>query len=73
MSHYVGIGDDVKKELLKQRKRAATQDAGSGGSGSDSELPGGDIELPVVGSVPVLALAGVAALAGFVIWKRKKG
>jgi hypothetical protein len=74
MSQYIGVGDDVKKEQMKVAKEearaaaiAAAKARAAGGG-----LPGGSIQLPVVGDVPVLALAGAAALIGFAVWKKRK-
>lgn len=69
MSQYVGVGDDLKKEQLKNAKLKAQLDAtqaqrGSTSAGGDSDV-GGTPDMLVIGAV-------VAAVVGIVIWKKRK-
>lgn len=68
MSQYVGVGDDLKKEQLKNAKLkaqlASQAQQGSASAGGDSDV-GGTPDMLVIGAV-------VAAVVGIVIWKKRK-
>ncbi len=60
-------GDAAKASQFEQQRKALVA------AGLPSSLPGGDVELPGVGSVPVVAIAGAAALVIGAIVLKKMG
>ncbi len=60
---YFGLGDDAKKQALKDAKAAAAKSGGgsSSGGGSADSGSGTVLGLPVVGVLAGLAVIGIAA------------